>query len=98
MVLANIPTGATNNAHLFYLLCKNVEQRDSLILFLKQNGVQSMFHYPGLHTSPFYGDKNKIELANAEMFSNCLVRLPLFVELEDDKINTVVALINKFFE
>jgi dTDP-4-amino-4,6-dideoxygalactose transaminase len=98
VLLPNVPTSATNNAHLFYLLCKNVEQRDRLILFLKQNEVQSMFHYPGLHTSPFYADKNKTVLINAEMFSDCLIRLPLFVELEDEKINTVVALINKFFE
>jgi dTDP-4-amino-4,6-dideoxygalactose transaminase len=98
--LPTVPGYATNNAHIFYIVCNNVGQRDKLILFLKDNGVQSMFHYPGLHASPFhlniYG--SKAALKNAEKFSGCLLRLPLYVELEEEKINRVIGLIYQFFE
>jgi dTDP-4-amino-4,6-dideoxygalactose transaminase len=98
--LAEVPAAATNNAHIFYIVCNNMQQRNALILFLKNNGVQSMFHYPGLHTSPFYLSKqgNGVELKNAEKFSDCLLRLPLYVEMEEEKINIVTQLIYQFFE
>jgi dTDP-4-amino-4,6-dideoxygalactose transaminase len=98
--LAEVPAAATNNAHIFYIVCNNMQQRNALILFLKNNGVQSMFHYPGLHISPFYLSKqgNAGELKNAEKFSDCLLRLPLYVEMEEEKINIVIRLIYQFFE
>lgn len=98
--LAEIPAYVTNNAHIFYIVCNNMQQRNALILFLKNNKVQSMFHYPGLHTSPFYINKqgNAGGLKNTEKFSDCLLRLPLYVEMEEEKINIVIRLIYQFFE
>ncbi|MBP6022205.1 dTDP-4-amino-4,6-dideoxygalactose transaminase [Ferruginibacter sp.] len=96
----DIPDYATNNAHLFYIVCKNIAERDALILFLKSKDVQSMFHYPGLHTSPFYlatGEKD-CELKNAERFSDCLLRLPLYVELGEEQISIVIRLVHEFYE
>jgi len=100
LTLPYIPSYATNNAHIFYLVCNDLTQRDKLILFLKEKGVQSMFHYPGLHTSPFYLNthNNVVVLKNAEYFSNCLLRLPLYVELTEEKINFITGLIYEFFE
>ncbi len=100
LLLPNLPGYATGNAHIFYVVCKNLQQRQQLILFLKDNGVQSMFHYPGLHTSPFYATLNqKIpDLDNAAFFSDCLLRLPLYVELGDDQVHFITGLIYKFFE
>jgi dTDP-4-amino-4,6-dideoxygalactose transaminase len=97
--LPHVPLYATNNAHIFYVVCKNLSERDKLILFLKEKGVQSMFHYPGLHLSPFYlSSHGKAEvLVNTEKFSDCLLRLPLYVELEEEKINFIISLINEFF-
>jgi dTDP-4-amino-4,6-dideoxygalactose transaminase len=93
-----IPDYATNNAHLFYIVCNSLQQRNKIILFLKSNGIQAMFHYPGLHTSPFYLNMHgKIPaLNNAEKFSDCLLRLPLYVELEKEDIRFVVSLISQF--
>ncbi len=97
--LPHINTFATNNAHIFYLVCKTAVERDELIFYLKENGVQSMFHYPGLHSSPFYKTNNEAQpvLPNAEKFAACLLRLPLFVELEDSAIETVCSYIHKFY-
>ena len=100
IILPKIPENATNNAHIFYVVCKNLQQRDELILFLKEKEVQSMFHYPGLHLSPFYLSNHfKTEtLVNTEKFSDCLLRLPLYIELEEEKINFIISLIYEFFQ
>jgi dTDP-4-amino-4,6-dideoxygalactose transaminase len=100
LILPHVPPYSTNNAHIFYGVCKNLTERDELIFFLKEKGVQSMFHYPGLHLSPFYlSSYGKAEvLVNTEKFSDCLLRLPLYVELEKEKINFIISLINEFFQ
>lgn len=100
IILPHVPPYATNNAHIFYLVCKNLAERDKLILYLKEKGVQSMFHYPGLHLSPFFLKTHPKtgELLNTEKFSDCLLRLPLYVELEEEKINFIIRLIEEFFQ
>jgi dTDP-4-amino-4,6-dideoxygalactose transaminase len=99
ILLPQIPAFATNNAHLFYVVCKSLAERNALIAFLKAAGIQAMFHYPGLHTSPFYLDQNPGggSLLNAERFADCLLRLPLYVELDNEQINDIVNAIGKFF-
>jgi len=80
--LPQIPTYATNNAHMFYLVCKNLEQRTKLLNYLKQNGILAVFHYISLHNSPFYLSKHHGgELPETDRFTDTLVRLPLFYEL-----------------
>ena len=84
---------ATNNGHMFYLVCKNIEQRSQIISKLKQSDVHAVFHYLSLHKSPFYHEKHDGRtLVNSDNFSDCLIRLPLFFELP---INDVVAAILK---
>jgi dTDP-4-amino-4,6-dideoxygalactose transaminase len=76
------PDYATNNAHMFYLVCKNLEQRTKLLTHLKQNEILAVFHYISLHTSPFYLSKHQGgELPETDRFTDTLVRLPLFYEL-----------------
>jgi len=41
----NIPAYATNNGHMFYLTCKNIEQRTQIINYLKSKSILSVFHY-----------------------------------------------------
>lgn len=81
--LPDLPDYATNNAHLFYLVCNSIEQRSQIIAFLKQHQIQAVFHYLSLHSSPYYFDKHDGRaLNNSDNFSNCLLRLPMFYELE----------------
>lgn len=94
-----IPNYATNNAHLFYLLCNNLEERTNFIAFLKNEGIQSVFHYVPLHTSMFY--KNKFsgeELHNCNNFADKLVRLPLFADLTYDEVDYICEKIQKFYK
>ena len=82
-----IPTYATNNAHMFYLLCKNSEQRTSLINNLKDNNILAVFHYISLHSSPFYVDKHDARnLPETDRYTHCLVRLPMYYELDVNNI------------
>ncbi|SFE39581.1 dTDP-4-amino-4,6-dideoxygalactose transaminase [Thermoflexibacter ruber] len=97
--LPYIPDYATNNAHIFYLVCKDIEQRNQLIQFCKQQDVNLVFHYISLHKSPFYVSKHGLrELPNADRFSDCLVRLPLFYEMKDSQLEKVVQCVIDFFK
>lgn len=95
--LPNIPEYATNNAHMFYLLCPSLEYRTALMKFLKENDVQTTFHYLPLHSSKYYEDKHDgRELPNCDRYGDTLVRLPLFYELTDWEIDKIVKLIVEF--
>jgi dTDP-4-amino-4,6-dideoxygalactose transaminase len=93
-----VPEYATNNAHAFYLVCKKPESRNKLIDFLKANKILSVFHYLSLHKSPFYADKHDgRNLPESDRYSECLVRLPLYYELEESQIEQqIVSSITKF--
>ena len=95
--LPYIPEYATNNAHMFYLLCPSLEYRTALMKFLKENDVQTTFHYLPLHSSKFYENKHDgRELPNGDRYGDTLVRLPLFYELSDMEIDKIVKLIVEF--
>jgi dTDP-4-amino-4,6-dideoxygalactose transaminase len=82
-----IPTFSTNNGHMFYLICKNIEQRDLIIKHLKSHGILSVFHYLSLHKSQFYQEKHDgRELPCSDNYSDCLLRLPFFYELDIEKV------------
>lgn len=82
-----IPDYATNNAHMFYLVCSTLEQRTGLLQMLGQNGVHAVFHYLSLHKSPFYrGKHDGRELPEADRYSDCLLRLPMFFELIPEEV------------
>lgn len=95
--LPQIPDYATNNAHMFYLLCPSLEYRTALMRYLKENDVQTTFHYLPLHSSKYYEDKHDgRELTNCDRYGDTLVRLPLFYELSDMEIDKIVRLIVEF--
>ena len=93
-----IPDYASNNAHLFYILCKSVDERTKLINYLQENDILAVFHYLPLHSSPFYRDKHDgRELPNSDRFSDTLLRLPLFYELSVKEVEYIVDKIYRFF-
>ena len=98
IALPEIPDYATNNAHMFYLVCNNLEQRTSLIKHLKENDVQAVFHYLSLHSSPYYTDKHDgRDLPECDRYADCLVRLPMFYDLTDEQVVRVCETINKYY-
>jgi dTDP-4-amino-4,6-dideoxygalactose transaminase len=95
--LPKVPEYATNNAHMYYLLCPDLEYRDAFMNYLKNNGVQATFHYLPLHSSKYYFDKHDGRiLLNCNRYADCLVRLPLFYELRDEDVMIITNLVKEF--
>lgn len=89
--LPHIPSYATNNAHMFYIICDTGKQRDTFIKNLKENCIHAVFHYLSLHSSQFYKERHgSRDLFQADFYSETLVRLPLFYQLSEDKIDRVI--------
>ena len=95
--LPSIPDYATNNGHLFYLVCINYDVRNKLLDFLKQNMIQATFHYLSLHKSPYYRNEHIVEnLPMSDLYSENLIRLPLYYDLSDDEIDYITGKIGEF--
>jgi dTDP-4-amino-4,6-dideoxygalactose transaminase len=89
-----IPDYSSNNAHMFYLVCNSLEQRTRLLEFLRENEILAVFHYVSLHSSEYYRKNNEyFQLTNSDIYTERLVRLPFFFELE---INKVIDVLKKF--
>ena len=90
---------AFNNAHVFYMVCKNMDQRTALIDHLKAENIYPVFHYLSLHKSEYYAKQYKgKDLPNADRYTDCLLRLPFYVELSDDDLQRIISKIKKFYE
>ena len=93
-----IPDYATNNGHMFYLVCSSIQQRTLLIEYLKNNEIHAVFHYQSLHKSPYYKSKHdNREIPLSDKYTDCLVRLPLFYELSITDLNRIIDTIKEFF-
>ena len=93
--LPKVPDYATNNAHMFYLIFPNLAKRTAFIEYMKSQEILCVFHYLSLHTSGFYADKHDGRaLPQADRYSDCLVRLPMFYDLEPAR---VVKAVQAFF-
>ena len=95
-----IPEGCTHNAHMFYLKLRDLEDRTRFIAFLKEKGVQAVFHYIPLHSAPagkrfgrFHGED-----VYTTKESERLVRLPMYYKLDHSDQETVIAAVRAFFE
>lgn len=94
-----IQSYATNNGHLFYLICNSIDERQGLINYLKGKGILAVFHYLSLHKSKFYKDKHDgRSLPLCDMYSDRLVRLPAFYELSIENIEEITREVIAFFK
>ena len=92
--LPDIPDYATNNAHMFYLVCNSLAERTALIQRLKENDILAVFHYLSLHNSPYYQDKHDGRaLPNCDRYADCLVRLPMYYDLTENDVERICEVI-----
>ncbi len=98
--LPQIPHYAKHNAHLFYLICRNLEERTNLIAHLKNKDIQAVFHYLSLHKSPFYQSQGHHIpfLPNSDYFTDNLVRLPFYYELKPEEQSYICQSIIDFYK
>ena len=97
--LPEVPRYATNNGHMFYIVCRNLEERSGLIKFLKEHHVQAPFHYLSLHKSEYYLNNCDLRpvLPMTDMYTDCLVRIPMFYELTIEQVDYIVECIKEFY-
>lgn len=94
-----IPNNCEHNAHMFYIKCKDLDERTELIDYLKKNEVLAVFHYVPLHTSEagklfgrFHGED-----VYTTVESERLLRLPMYYGLEHNKIQLIIKHILDFY-
>ncbi|MBR7722239.1 dTDP-4-amino-4,6-dideoxygalactose transaminase [Hymenobacter properus] len=93
-----LPDYATNNGHLFYLMCRSLAERTALLSYLKARQVWAVFHYLPLHRSAYYAAKHDGRaLPWAEHYGERLVRLPLFYELTEPDQQRVIEAVLEFY-
>ena len=94
-----VPEGCTHNAHMFYIKCKDLEERTAFIQHMKEHGVGCVFHYIPLHSAPagqkFGRFDGEDRCTTAE--SDRLVRLPMYYGLTEADRETVISAVNSFF-
>ena len=97
--LQYIPKNCKHNAHMFYIKCKDLEERSALIDYLKKDNIWAVFHYIPLHSSEaglkfgrFCGE-DKYTTKESER----LLRLPLYYGLKEKEIQLVVSKIKEFY-
>jgi dTDP-4-amino-4,6-dideoxygalactose transaminase len=98
--LPHIPSYATNNAHMFYIICNSLQERTQLISWLKAADIHAVFHYLSLHKSPFYTKNNTetLELNYCDQYTDSLLRLPMYYELSDEQQEKIINSINEFYK
>ena len=84
---------------MFYIVCRNLDERTQLIGFLKEKGILAPFHYLSLHLSDYYRsvEMNIPNLPNCDRFADRLVRLPMFFELKEEEISQIIDSLKFFF-
>lgn len=94
-----VPEYASPNGHIFFIFLKNLKARNELLSFLQQKEINATFHYLPLHSAPLgqeYGGKPG-DLPLTEEYADRLLRLPLYYDMTNKDVNTVVKAINEFF-
>ena len=93
-----IPDFATNNAHMFYVICRNYEERTALIKFMKEKDIHPVFHYLSLNKSEYFlKDNTEINIPNSDKFTDSLLRLPFYFELSEEEQSMILSEIHVFY-
>ncbi len=95
-----LPHYATNNGHMYFIICRDNTQRASLIDYLKSKQIFAVFHYQSLEKSEFfesiYGEQNALPYAAA--YTDRLLRLPFYYNITPEQQERVIAAITEFLE
>lgn len=93
-----IPDNCQHNAHLYYLLLPSLEERGAFIQAMRAQGIHCVFHYVPLHRAP-QGERcgrASGALTITEEVADRLVRLPLWLGLEEEQEWVIEAIIGFF--
>ena len=94
-----IPDECTNNAHMFYIKVRDLEKRTDLLKFLRENGIEAVFHYVPLHSAPAgrkfgrFNGEDRYTTTESER----LIRLPLFYSITDEEVEYTIEMLLEYF-
>ena len=92
-------SGNNGNGHIFYIITRSLEERGRLIVYLKQKGIWSVFHYVPLHSSPAgikYG-RTSGDMRNTDDLSDRVLRLPIYYEMREKDVEMVAEHVGRFY-
>lgn len=97
--LPYVPEECAHNAHMFYIKVKDLDERTRLIEYLKENGVNAVFHYIPLHSSPAGKELGRFcgEDCYTTKESERLLRLPLYYGMGNN-VERVVEVVKTFWK
>jgi dTDP-4-amino-4,6-dideoxygalactose transaminase len=94
----HVPNYASNNAHMYYLVLPSLDARDRFLAYLRSRNIHATFHYQSLHRSRYFEERHDgRSLPQADRYSDCLVRLPLYAEMSTDDVDRVCDAAATFF-
>ena len=85
---------------MFFIKCKDIDERQDLIDHLKASQIEAPFHYVPLHSSPAglkYGRFSGEDI-NTTRESERLLRLPLYYGISESDVFEVSSKIEEFYE
>ena len=92
-----LPTLINNEGHVWHLFVIRTSKRNELQKYLSEKGVQTIIHYPiPPHKQKAFQEWNKLHFPVTEQIHNEVLSLPIGSHLENDEIQTIIALLNKF--
>lgn len=96
--LPTVPSACSPNAHLFYLLACDRRCRDAFLQHMRDKGISALFHYVPLHLSPIGRTRCRtpFPLPVTERVAECIVRLPLFADLQPAEVDRILAGVGSF--
>jgi len=97
--LSDVPDNRESNYHIFYLLLEGKKLRDQLLYELQNKGVNAVFHYQPLHSSPM-GKKMGYSYQDFKVTNKTaegLIRLPIYPDLKKKEMRYIVNIIKNFF-
>mgnify|MGYP001363825902 CR=1 FL=1 len=91
----SVPENCAHNAHIFYLVLENHLNRDRIIEYMRDKNIQATSHYTPLHTSPAGVKFGRAvgSLDNTIKTSNQIIRLPLWVGLDQNQMDRVLTVL-----
>src|SRR5690606_11859573 len=93
-----VPSYATNNAHMFYVVCRSYDERTALIKYMKDRDIHPVFHYLSLNKSDYFlRDNDVVDIPQSDYYTDRLLRLPFYYELSSDEQGKVIEVLKKFY-
>jgi dTDP-4-amino-4,6-dideoxygalactose transaminase len=94
-----VPNYCEQAFHMFYMLMPSNQVRTEFIKYLAKNNISSVFHYLPLDSSSMGASirlDDQADCTISKEVSQCIVRLPLFFDLNLNDQEKVISTVTKF--